>query len=239
MVQNGATNEYFSYNDQLLLVMNSDMSAARFINLNNVKIKEQIAVQLDTSQEFSGEVISMYTNQYGLSTVLYRGTVQLKQNLGRMEKKGARKSVALTQYNDIGEEIYGGIFPVSQIKSYNNYHDVFGTTMDAGLTDMTSVRTKYNYYVLYNDVNKDYGMKLSELRDSVYNCAFTNAQLYKLDRKKQATHTYLLGEPVDGEYKHISANSGNLDEKTNTYAVLFLDKKGKEYTSRIAWCHFE
>jgi hypothetical protein len=239
LVQNGTLNEYITYRDQLLMVMNEDMSAVKFMNLKNAKIREQIFAQLDTNQEFSGDVINMYTNQFGLSTVLYRGTVQARQNLGRVNTGDIKRAVAVTQYNDLGEEIYGGLFPVSRIRTYHDYHAVLDNTTDDGLCGMAGIKTKSNYYVMYNDVNKDYGMKLSELKDSIYNCEFTNARFYKLDRKKQATQTYLFGQPAEDEYRHISASSGNFDDKTNTYAVLYLHKKGKEYSSQIAWCHFE
>jgi hypothetical protein len=60
-----------------------------------------------------------------------------------------------------------------------------------------------------------------------------------MDRKRQITKEYLLGEPLDKEYKSCYVEGGDFDEQRGIYASLIRYKRGSYISLRMAWVTLE
>jgi hypothetical protein len=221
--------------EDLLMTMDEAATSLSFTKLTNNKVRNYLVSQIDTNQFFSGSVIDMHTNQYGLTTFIIDGYTKHVANIGMNEVTGFRKNIAFSQVDDKGNELFGIAVPVSRLTFKNDYPGVFGATSEGGLPHKWCFNTKSNFYVAFNEVEKNFNLKLVEQKDSIYNVEFTNAAYYKLNKRKEITKSYLLGQPIPGEYKHIYPSSSDFDDKTNTYAVLYRHKKGEKYSMHVAW----
>ncbi len=92
-----------------------------------------------------------------------------------------------------------------------------------------------NTFVVYNDLRANFDKKLSDQQDTLYTYQNAHAMYHKMDRKKAMTKYYLLGTPADNESRSAMIESADFDEKTATYATLFLHRKEEKYSVHIAW----
>jgi hypothetical protein len=237
-VKNSTSDAFASYKEQLLLIANDDLSAAKFVYLDNLKILQQLYADIDSSQGFSGNVLKMHTNKFGLSTVVYSGTIQNRSYIGMVGVKGIKKAIGITQYNDHGQEIFGKVVPRSRLKNYDEYPTVFYSNNSQQVLGETCFNNKNSFYVVYNDLDKHLNVKFSDMPDSVYNSDYTNAVYYKLNKKKEVSIGHLLGPSTAGEFKQIYPGSENFDKTTNTLAIVYRHNKGKSVTTNVAWVKF-
>lgn len=239
--QNGLSRDWVELKDQLVMVINDDFSGALVTPMKNAKITGQVKSAIDTAYGFSAEVHDMFINKYGLSTIVYRGACEPVASLGNMNPETFRPVIAFTQYDDKGTEVSGDIYPVGRLRRYGSSYPVvflYKSSIDE-LLYTTSINFKSNIYVLNNDVDEYYQRTLKTSNDSVYDADYARAICYKLNRKKEVTKSYLLGPPEEGVYKQLFIHSGDYNKETGEYAVAFLQRKGKEMQTKLAWVHFE
>ncbi len=101
-----------------------------------------------------------------------------------------------------------------------------------------SLNTYYhdkNFYIIFNDVNRNFNNTIEKPGDTVFSFNNTNACYYKLNRKREITRHYLFGEPAANEYKCCFIEGADFDEKRGIYATLVQYKKGDDISLRIAW----
>jgi hypothetical protein len=91
------------------------------------------------------------------------------------------------------------------------------------------------YYIFYNETSSNFGKTVADISDSLYSSDYTHAVYYKVGKKKETSKEYLLGTPIEGEYKQLLTQSGHFDDKTNLYATVVRHRKGKETQTKIAW----
>lgn len=234
-VENAKGTSTVALSEQLLMTMDEGATTLNFAKLANAKIKKHIATEIDTNQFFSGSTIKMHTNQFGLTTIVYDGYTKYASNIGLAGMKGLRRNISFSQVDEKGNEIYGIALPASRLTAKEHYQEVFGTNSEENCGNKECFNTKSNFYVAFNDVDKNFNLKLIEQKDSVYNVEYTSAVYYKLNRKREVVKNYLFGQPVSGEYKRIYPASSDFDEKTNTYAVLYRYVAAGKPTMHVAW----
>lgn len=232
-VKNAKGTSTVHLSENMLMLMDPGTMSMNFTKFVNDKVRNYVVTEIDTNQYFSGTVMDMHTNQYGLTTLIIDGYTKHVANIGMKGVTGLRHNISFCQLDDKGNELFGKSVPVSRLTSHNVYPGVL--RRNNSLASKDCFNTKSNFYVAFNEVEKNFDLKLSEQHDSIYNVDFTNAAYYKLNKKKEITKHYLFGQPVDGEYKHIYPASADFNEKSNTYALLYRHVKAGKPTMHIAW----
>ena len=209
----------------------------------------------DTTSLFYGMPLKMFTNENGLTTVVTEGFnwyIELETH-ARSNHEIFLGNIGITQFDDVGNEIWGMLIPKSQyFKSYaydywpkpivrkrENFR-IFGDlppqVYQRQFISLNSYMHNNNLYLVFNDYNKrNIKPEIEKNKDTVYNFDNTNACYYKVDRKKSVTSHYLLGEPARKEYKCSFIEGADFDEKRGVYATLIQYKKADDIQLRMAW----
>ncbi len=228
--------------------------------LKNTKATEYIRrTGGDTTKPFKGVPIKMFTNENGLTTIVYQS-----YNTYRDQETSARSivynsyfgNISITQVDDEGNEVWGASLPLSQyMKSYQHYYypdelckrwqdqfmfaDLPAAVFQRQFVSVNTYTKDKNMFMVYNDYNKNFNATIEKPGDTVYNYTVTNACYYKMTRKKEITKNYLFGEPAPNEYKSSMIEGADFDEKRGNYiTVLQYHKDGKE-TMHIGWSKLE
>lgn len=231
-------NKNLIFKDHYLLTFSDDLSAINFTPLMDDKVTNYIKGQLDTNQIYVGTVNSLYTNERGQTSVFYDGYTYNKKNVGLKTNDGYKLGYAITIFNDNGE-IFGTALPHSKLKTSNSYPLSFGRSSEGGITQESYPKTKDNYYIIFNDVERNFNRTFDKSVDSFYNADYTTAMYYKLNKKREISKNYVFGSPKENEYYQIIHNSDTYDPEKNLYAALIRLRNGKEVTSKIAWIQLE
>ncbi len=101
------------------------------------------------------------------------------------------------------------------------------------------LKTKNNYYIIFNDVENNFNRAFSQSVDSFYSADNSVAMLYKLNKKREVSKSYVFGQPAANEHVQIIHNSDSFMSGKNSYAALIRHRKGKDVTSKIAWIQLE
>jgi hypothetical protein len=231
-------NQDLIFNDHYLLTFSDDLSSINFSALEDKKVKQYITEQLDSNQIFIGGLSGLFTNERGQTSAFYNASTYDKNKFGLKHLDGYKANYAITIFNDNGE-IWGTALAHSKLKTTAFYPKSFGRTSEGGLTQESFLKTKNNYYVLFNDVENNFNRPFSQSVDSFYNSDNSSAMLYRLNKKREVNKSYVFGQPIANEHMQIIHNSDSYDEQKNLYAALIRHRKGKEVTSKIAWIQLE
>ena len=231
-------NKDLIFNDHYLLTFSEDLSSISFTSLFDKKVVSYIQEQLDTNQIFVGNLNALYTNERGQSSAFYDAYTYNKNAVGLKTKEGYKLNYAITMFNDNGE-IWGTALPHSKLITNNSYPVSFGLTSEKGLMQESYLKTKDNYYIIFNDVESNFDRPFSQSVDSYYYCDNSSAMMYKINKKREVSKGYVFGKPVSNEYLQIIHNSDSYDTRKSLYAALIHHRKGKDVTSKIAWIQLE
>jgi len=204
----------------------------------------------DTTQLYEGVPIKMFTNENGLSTIISQGSSQF-HNVRKYECYFGK--ICITQCDDEGKELWGVVLPGGQyISSSKRYYsarqladwwqhqamfdDLAPEVYNRQFLSLNTYSYKNNCYIIYNDYDKNFNNSITHPGDTVYTFDNTNAFVYKLNKKKEVTKSYLFGEPVPGEYNTSFIESADFDEQKGTYVTLLRCRKNNETTLCMAWC---
>ena len=94
-------------------------------------------------------------------------------------------------------------------------------------------------YIIFNDCDKNSSKTLGPDCDTMFTSALSNVCYYKINKKKQVEKGYLLGDPLDKEYKSAFIESACYDEERGIYATLIRYKRGNYVSLRMAWVKME
>jgi hypothetical protein len=227
--------------------------------IKNERANSFIKEQTGKVRSFEGLPVKMFTNENGLSTVVYRSFNRYK-DLETFERSAVYDSylgdLCITQFDDNGNEIWGTVLPNAQFfKSYRHYY--FADELSHRWQDQAMFldlppqvykrqflsQDVYNwnksFYIIYNDYNKNFNNSIKKPGDTVYEFANTNTCYYKLNRKKEITKGYLFGEPARNEFKCSFIEGADFDEQRGVYAALVQRKRGDDISLIMAWSHLE
>ncbi|MBL7692419.1 MAG: hypothetical protein JNM41_12565 [Flavipsychrobacter sp.] len=209
----------------------------------------------DTASSFAGLPLCMFTNSNGLSTVVsesYERYMSAENYTRSRAFETYLGSICITQVDDTGKEIWGTVLPRSQYyRSYRHYyrptylakrwqdHAMFND-LPPQITERQFLSAAVyargdNHYIIYNDCGKNIRNTITSPGDTLYASELANACYYRMDRKRQITKEYLLGEPLDKEYKSCYVEGGDFDEQRGVYASLIRYKRGSYISLRMAW----
>jgi len=179
-------------------------------------VNDSLKKKTDSSAVFEGIPINMYTNDNGLTTVMSESVSRYTEPETRVRTNHYTylRNIGITQFDDDGNEMWGAVSTNSY--SYNK-----------------------NFYVIFNDNDKNFNNSIERPGDTVYGFNTTNACYYKMDRRKEITKHYLYGTPGAGEYKTSFIEGADFDEQRGIYASLIQYKKNDDISLRMAWSKLE
>ena len=242
----------------LFFRFNEDDFSIGLNDIKNTMANDFYKQNAGVDKNFIGVPLTMFTNENGLTTLISEThtTYGVAETRVRYNYEDYFGTIAVTQVDDNGNELWGAVLPLSQYyKSYQHYLDVNAIAKrwqnQPLFEDMPSqvynrqfiginayCREK-NYYIVYNDYNKNFGNSLKNPGDTVYSFNTTNTCYYKMNRKKEITKHHLFGEPITDEYKCSFIEGADFDESRGIYASLVQYKKGDEISLRMAWSHLD
>ena len=216
-------------------------------------------IQARYAKSFEGVPVKMFTNVYGLTTIVSESLAQHKEieKQGLVGHENYLGNICITQLDDEGKEIWGTVLPKSQYyKGYYEYYEPYRESGSLQFTDLfgpeepeqvysrqfvgtNSYTCNRDYYVIYNDKDKNFSNSIKDPGDTVYDFSRTNACYYKLGKGKVVTKHYVFGTPAENEYKCSFIEGADFDAKRGVYAALVQYKKNEEVSLRMAWSHLE
>jgi len=223
--------------------------------------------QVDTSKHFTGIPFRMSTDENGLTTVMCEGYSRYtkQENNGYNYQHTCLGNIALTQLDDDGNELWGGVIPKaavlddflypSEIVARGKAKALFRKSTTYALEGRQNVLHKQryddqfaslnayqkgkNFYFVYNDNAGNFNTTIAQPGDSVYQFEKTDAFYSVMNKKREIKKSYLFGQSGENESRSAFLDSADFDEKTGTYATLLFHRKGDTYSIHMAWCHLE
>jgi len=247
------------YTSDLLLTMSKDEPGMNFKWITNTDANNYLKDHSPASKPFEGLPVYLSTNRNGLSTSVFESFYRydnLESYLHQHLFETYLEHIAITQFDDDGNEIWGVVLPKTQYyKSYEHYYyanhlskswqqdRIFGDSPpEVYARQFVSLNTynhNSNLYVIYNDVNKNFNNTIDHPGDTVYTFDGTNTFCYKINKQKEITKSYLFGEPGTDEYRASFIEGADFDEQRGVYAALVQYKKGQDISLRMAWSKLE
>jgi hypothetical protein len=231
------------------------------VGLNKIKnsiANDYLRQHTDTSKFFDGIPIKMFTNENGLSTLISQSDNEVGEEETRItyDYQDYFGNIGITQFDDNGNEIWGTVLPCAQYcRSHGHYYSikelakrwqeqvVFGDVppqvYNRQFVSVNAYAQDKNFYIVYNDYDKNFNNSISKPGDTVYNFEATNACYYKINSKKEISKHYLFGEPAKKEYKCSFIEGADFDEQRGNYASLIQYSKYGKITLCMAWSHLE
>lgn len=209
----------------------------------------------DTAMKFIGLPIKMLTNSNGLSTVVstaYNRDINTETYARWRVFETYLEGFCVTQYDDYGNELWAKLLPAAQYyMSYSNYYTpkllarrwqshAFFNDLPAFVTERqfvgANVLTKNdNIYIVYNDCAANITKVDNGRVDTMYSSEVANAVYYKIDKKRNVSKHFLMGAPLQREYKSVNTEGADFDEERGMYATIVRYKRGRFVTLRVVW----
>lgn len=243
----------------ILFTFDEETMALKYKVIKNEKANLAYKQQTDSTRVFDGLPVKLFTNGNGLSTAVYRSYAQHTSVGGTANNANSFDSylgnLCITQFDDDGNEIWGTVLPGAQFfRSYRHFYYadelakgwqnqvMFGDMppqvyVRQFLSQNVYSRDK-NLFIVYNDVEQNFGNMVPGKSDTTYNFGITNTYYYKLDRKREVTRHRLFGEATE-EYKSSFIEGADFDEKRGVYAALVQYKKGDDVSLRMGWSYLD
>ncbi len=243
------------YTSDLLLTMSKEEPGMSFKWITNTDANNYLNEHSSAGKKFEGLPVYLSTNRNGLSTSVFESFYRyhnLESYVHQHLYETYLENIAITQFDDDGNEIWGAVLPKTQYyKSYEHYYyanhlsrnwqqdRIFGDSPpEVYARQFVSLNTyshNSNFYVIYNDVNKNFNNTLDHPGDTVYTFDGTNTCCYKINKQKEVTKSYLFGAPGTDEYKASFIEGADFDEQRGVYAALVQYKKGEDISLCMAW----
>ena len=229
------------------------------MSIESNKIQNKLADSFLKNQnaedkDFVGVPFKMLTNRNGLSTLFSQSIIQHneKGNFNGPIFEDFLGSICVTQFDDDGKEMWGGVLPMlqnykSNVQHYSVYQRAKRWQQQQLFIESPSVEYskqffstseycyKYNTYILFNDLDNNANCTLQKPCDTVKQFEYTNTYFYKIDRKGVITKGRLNGNLNNGEYKCTFIEGTDFDEKRGILASLIQCKKEGTVSLCMAW----
>ncbi|MCD6012325.1 MAG: hypothetical protein K0Q79_2187 [Flavipsychrobacter sp.] len=214
-----------------------DISSVGVNGINHVMANAYLQRQTDTNRLYSGSPFAMFTNDNGLTTIFSqtRSKSLQRERIEGYSYDAYVTNICITQVDDNGNELWGILLPFAQY--YSSYRSF--PAYARYLINVLPARKGKNFYMVFNDYDKNLSSSIASHHDTVYNLGATNACYYKMDRKKEISKHYLFGEPMAAEYKTCFMSGCCYDERTGTFASLVQYRKGKNISFCMGWSKFD
>ncbi len=227
--------------------------------VKNEKANVYYQQQTDSTKLFEGLPVFMFTNENGLSTAIFRSfnrSTETESFNNQSVSNSYLGNFCITQFDDEGSELWGTVLPVAQYaKSYRHFYyaDELGKRWQTQslmgdlpeqvynrqfLSQNVYAKNK-NFYIVYNDYDKNFNNNIAHPGDTVYGFAATNACYYKMDRQKNITKHHLFGEGNTKEYYCSFIEGADFDEPRGVYATLVQYREGDKTSLRMGWSKLE
>ena len=226
--------------------------------INNKMANAYLKQKRDTNYSFSGLPVKIFTNQNGLSTMVsetYNRAFEPETRV-RTEHNTYFGNICITQFDDDGNEIWGTVLPDAQcLKSYHHtyytgqlakrwqeqymFNDLPEAIYNRQFVSFNTYSKDRNFYIVYNDYNKNFNNSIEYPGDTVYNFEVTNACYYKMNSKKEITKNYLFGIPATDEYISGFIEGADFDQQRGVYATLVQYRKDNKVKLCMAWSRLD
>ncbi len=237
--------KYGALTEQLFFKLDENDLSLNYKWVKNRLASEYLYGKADTTHYYAGLPVKMVTNQYGMTTIFSMAhTIAQPGDLGYRDYRFTYLGpIAITQFDDDGNELWGTVLPVIQgyygvypaylIGRKQNYMTGLQQVIyERQFISFNSYCHNTNCYVIYNEYNKNFKNTITAPGDTIFSIHNTNACYYKLDKKKNLTKHYLFGTPKRNEYHTSFIEGADFDEERGIYATLVQRTKG-EYTSLV------
>ena len=258
-VKNGLDVQPIALKSSIFFSLDENTMSLKYNWMSNKMANVYYRQQTDTTKLFEGFPVKMFTNENGLSTIVYESYGQYR-NEETYTRRNVYESffgkIGITQCDDDGNELWGIVLPNAQyLKSYSHFYHVYDLSKrwqqqpmfedlpeDAYNRQFVSLNSYYyhnSYYIIFNDYNSNLNNSMAHPGETVYSFTNTNACYYKLNRKKEVTKSFLFGEPKEKEFKSSFIEGADFDEQRGVYATLIQYNQDNHISLSMAWCHLE
>lgn len=247
-------NEYRgTISSDIFFKIDKDDMAVDYEVIKNAKANEHARSE-GCRQTFFGMPVKLFTNRNGLSTIVSQSFLRDGQpeTSARFDYEDYFGNIAITQFDDFGKELWGVVLPFAQYYKSNRHFlderqlsrrwqdqelfgDLPGAVHDRQFLSFNTYTWHNNYYVIYNDYNKNFNSNLRRGSDTVYTFDNTNTCYYSVDKQKQVTKHYMFADAGKGEFFTSFVEGADFDEQRGEYATLVQYKKYGKTSLRMAW----
>lgn len=225
---------------EVLLVYDQSLKLLKQNTMMYDHLNGQIKTAIDTTNIFVGYVNTMFTSEYGVTTL-----VKTDQDIAdsivttTLNKVGY---IGLTHLKEGGDEMGGVLLP----RPYFDGRFIKDAVDKAGLifqdksigTECAKVNVlgvKGNSFVIYNDANKNFDMPLAaDGLVPISSFDQTNAVCVYVSRKRKVKKEYVFKPLQDGAYNSI-IGTGNFLEDKKKYVVIVKRTVGDAQTIHLGW----
>lgn len=225
---------------ELLLVYDQSLKLLKQNSLMYDRLNGQIKTAIDTTNIFVGYVNTMFTSEYGITTL-----VKTDQNIAdsiittTLNKIGY---IGLTHLKEGGDEMGAVLLPRPYFDSRFIKEAVDRTglifqykTIATECAKVNVLGVKGNSFVIYNDANENFNMPLNEHGLVPINSFDrTNAVCVRVSRKRNVKKEYVFKPLQDGVYNSI-IGTGNFLEDKKKYVVIVKRTIGDAQTIHLGW----
>lgn len=225
---------------ELLLLYDHNLKLLKQNSLMYDHLNSSLKNAVDTSSVFVGYVNTVFTSEYGTTTL-----IKTDQNITdsiistTLNKLGY---IGITHLREGGSEIGAVLLP----RPYFDGWFIKESVDKAGLilknksigTEMAKINvlgTKGNSFIIYNDANDNFDKPLSNAGLTFINTFDqTNAVCVHVSRKRKVNKEYLFKPIEDGTYNSV-IGTGNYLETKRKYVVIVKRVVGDVKTIHLGW----
>lgn len=221
--------------------------------------KERAAV-IDSTDPFKPQPLRVYTNKFGLNTLISEDIVPNVRLNGEITSYTYLGDIIVTQINDEGQEIASFTLPKRQFlehfitrdriryrgTKFNLFahNDSYAEWEDQFISFNTFMMPTGDCYVVYNDHRSNFGRDstaeitpVSNYRRIQYED--TDAFIYRITKKREVTKEYLL-EPIPGKNYAALVEGADYNNRLKTYAAVVVENEivegeNNKKTLKLAW----
>lgn len=246
------------YNNQFLMLDANDINNHTNSYIIHHKANDYLQENTDTNSSIDPVPIRMYTNKFGLNTVI---SEENKRDiiLDKVNTNGTLLgNIVVTQVNDRGAETWATIIPKTQIlinTLYTSYelnkrgtlklpfrrNNLFEDWIFQFASFNSFMNSNGDCYVIYNDLQDNFDRTIQDNLDTMTTYTYKehlqncNIVCYKIGRRKTVEKSLLLKDKyADLNYSAV-IESSDFDERTNTFASLITVSKDRKYQFRMLW----
>ena len=226
--------------------------------IGNEKVNEYVHHTLGLDMDYTGMPQQMIINPDNSTTVLQEEmtvltTYSSKGGVSRIET--VLGNIGVTEIASDGTEKYGYAIMKRQLETGTKDalymegrnkgiwdNDMYASmqTRENQYKSFDYIFTEKNHYLLFNDIPQNITKNEDEKkRKNTNDISKLNTIYYSLENGKVNKH-YLFGEPTGKkESTALLIEASHYMKSTNTYATLMTERKGRKWTKKIAWIHFD
>lgn len=231
-------------------VLEPDMTIRSFAPLVYSEANRFLALNKDSASKFRGVPLRMYTNKFGVTTILSENDKWVRSFEGAYTERTLMGDICLTKIDDEGKETSGIVVPKQQ--SLMNllypeelvwrkttkylFRDYQEQADDNQFASVECLSNRNDNYLFFNDYVSNEGKTLKDKRDNVLYYEKAEAICYKVNGNDEIERQYLFGKPGTDESRALLLESMDQQADDKKLSALVCVRKGKEKRLHLAWC---